>query len=704
MGFDRLFASMSTAEWILNFAFHSLLVLLMGWLFIRLLRRKSAPLRSKIIFVTMLALLLLPFFSVTYLSFDITFYKTSLPFAGDSRLSSTELIDVKTSKVSAEHETPAGLYEESAASTEKPSEFRVFFQSILSGITTANVINGIGLIWLAGFILLLGRLLYGAASLRRFKKSLVRIQDVRLDKILRQAQKTFHFRSLPEVYASRSAKSPVVLGITRPLVVLPQKVYGKLNTKEIRSILFHELSHIYHKDQITGVLQRIVTALYWWNPFVHTMSTDFSQAREEISDNHAIMGNNSREYAECLVNLAEKTALVNRLPFLQGLAVPHIPLRERICQILSKERIMATETRKTTTFIILIGFVLSLGLVAGYKWTFASEKFEIGTEITQEAKIKNQEKEEQKKKKQEEKAKEEKQEKAEEQVKKEELAEAEELSGVIELKLAEELENVTELSLEMESMMEERGQIKKGVQVKEEELEMKIKEIMKILEKELSKIRKMNVKAVELQETTLSEEQKEEIRKLVKELMSKIKVIKAKAIPVVMLQAETLSDQEMEELTKKIKLAVKIGEMNKDLKRGIKLDLKRAYELDFKPNIRVDLKRAIEVVDEGKVVVKVKPVLVVKVQPEFPEEAKEKGIYGEVVVEGTTNKKGEVVKVKVLKGAHELLNEAVIAAVKQWKYELPEYKGKTYAITFVVTVRFNHKDKDGNSWTVSIDS
>ncbi len=705
MGFDRLFASMSTAEWILNFAFHSLLVLLMGWLFIGLLRRKSAPLRSKIIFVTMLALLLLPFFSVTYLSFDITFYKTSLPFAGDSHLSNTEHMDVKTSKVSAEHETPAGLYEESAARTEKSSEFRVFFQSILAGITTANVINGIGLIWLAGFIFLLGRLLYGAASLKRFKKDLIKIQDVRLDKILRQAQKTFHFRSLPEVYASKSAKSPVVMGITRPLIVLPQKVYRKLSAKEIRSILFHELSHIYHKDQITGVLQRIVTALYWWNPFVHTMSTDFSKAREEISDNHAIMGNNSREYAECLVNLAEKTALVNRLPFLQGLAVPHIPLRERICQILSKERIMATETKKTTTFIILIGFVLSLGLVAGYKWTFASEKIELGTEITQETKIENQKEQEQKKMKQEEKAKKEKQEKAEEQVKKEELAEGEELSGVIELKLAEELVNVAELNLAVELMMkEEMEQIKKGVQVKEEELEMKIKEIMKILEKELSKIRKMNVKAVEWQETTLSEEQKEEIRKLVKELMSKIEVIKAKAIPVVMLQAETLSDQEMEEFKKKLKLAVKIGEMNKDLKHGIKVDLKQAYALDFKPNIKVDLKPAIEIDDEGKVQVKVKPFLVVKIQPEFPDEAKEKGIYGEVVVEGTTNKEGEVVKVKVLKGAHELLNDAVIAAVKQWKYELPEHKGKTYAITFVVTVRFNPKDKDGNPWTVSIDS
>ena len=700
MGFDSLFASMSTAEWILNFAFHSLLVLLMGWLSIRLLRRKSAPLRSKIIFVTMLALLLLPFFSVTYLSFDITFYKTSLPFAGDSRLSNTELIDVKTPMISVERNTPAGLYEESAASTEKSSEFRLFFQSILSGITTANVINGIGLIWLAGFILLLGRLLYGAASLRRFKKSLVRIQNVRLDNILRQAQKTFHFRSLPEVYASRSAKSPVVLGITRPLVVLPQKVYGKLNTKEIRSILFHELSHIYHKDQVTGVLQRIVTALYWWNPFVHAMSTDYSKAREEISDNHAIMGNNSREYAECLVNLAEKTALVNRLPFLQGLAVPHIPLRERICQILSKERIMATETKKTTTFIILIGFVLSLGLVAGYKWTFASEKIEMATEIAQDTSTQNQEKKEQEKEKQKEKKK-----KEEEQAKKEELAEAEELSVVIELKLAEELASVMELSLGTELMvMNEMEQTKKEAQEKEEELEMKIKEIMKILGKELSKIKKMNIETIEQQETSLSEEQKEEIRKLVKELVSNLKYDKAKAIPAVMIHADTLSDQEKEELKKNLKVGVKISEMNKDLKYGIKVDLKRANELDFKPNIRVDLKPAIEVDDEGKVVVKVKPVLVVKVQPEFPEEAKEKGIYGEIVVEGTTNKKGEVVKVKVLKGAHELLNEAVIAAVKQWKYELPEYKGKTYAITFVVTVRFDPKDKDGNPWTVSIDS
>ncbi|MDH5467423.1 MAG: energy transducer TonB, partial [Candidatus Aminicenantes bacterium] len=129
--------------------------------------------------------------------------------------------------------------------------------------------------------------------------------------------------------------------------------------------------------------------------------------------------------------------------------------------------------------------------------------------------------------------------------------------------------------------------------------------------------------------------------------------------------------------------------------------------VDVAPEISVDLKRDFKVDAAGKVAVEVKPVLVVKVKPEFPEEAKKKNIYGEVVVEGTTDKEGNVVKVKVLKGSHELLNEAVIDAVKQWKYELPEYKGKTYAITFTVTVRFNpkdkDKDKDDKSWTVEID-
>ncbi len=751
---DSLFASMNTAEWILNFAFHSLLVLFIGWFFIKLLRRKSAPLRSKISLVAMMALLLLPFFSVAYQSFDIAFYKTSLPFAGDSRLSYLEQSDLERLAVDEEQSTPASLSKESTSDPKKSNKIIVFFQSILSRITTAHVINGVGIIWLVGFLLLLGRLFYGATSLNGFKKGLIKIEDVRLDNILRQAQKSFRLRSLPEVYASKSAKSPVVLGIARPLIVLPQKVYRRLSNKEIRSILFHELSHIYHRDQVTGVLQRIVTALYWWNPFVHTLSTDFSKAREEISDNHAIMGNTSREYAECLVNLAEKTVLVNRLPFLRGLAIPHIPLKDRITQILSKERIMATETKKSTTLIILLGFIVSLGLLTGYKWTFASGKTEVKAEIAHEIGIKIQEeqKKEKKKKKQEQAKEGEEQEKKEGQIVEEERVEegeqAKEEERVMEEQEVREIEQVVEGEQEKieEQVKEEELDREEELSIQEAQEEVKkIEETLRELSVEVSEF-KVDIEPIELQEKALSEEQEERIRKMLEELKIKISEVKVN-VEAIQCQKKTLSAEEKEELRKKLKeLSVKISAMDKELAykirvnvtKGLKLaqpiivdkavDLKLAYpvrtdgtvvlklarpiivdkamNLKLKPAVRIDRERDFEVDVKGKVKVdvKVKPVLVVKATPEFPDEAKEKGIYGEVEVEGRTDKEGNVISVKVLKSAHKLLDEAVIAAVKQWKYELPEYKGKPYAITFVVTVRFSPKDKDGNSWTVSIDS
>jgi TonB family protein len=672
----NLFTDMSTAEWILNFAIHSLVVLSAGWLLLSLFKRKSAPLRSKISFVTMLALLLLPLFSILYHSFDITFYKTYLPFNSDSRLSLSDLRTDEISAVGEHHDSPGMQLDQSRASAKRKSKINTFFNSVLSRITTVNLINGVGVVWLIGFLLFLGRLLYGAGTLVRFKKGFTRIKDSHLDSILIQAQKTFAFRSLPEICTSESVKIPMTLGILRPLVVLPQRFYDELSSIEIKAILFHELSHIYHKDQATGVLQRIVTALYWWNPMVHALSTDFSKTREEISDNHAIMGNSSREYAECLVNLAERATSVRQLPFSQGLAIRHIPLRDRITQILSKERIMATETKKSTTLIILLVFLLSIGLIAGHKWTFASDETEPQVELAQETEIQEETVTEQEK--------EQEQEKETEKGKKKEKAQEETLSA----QEKEEIEKMLkELKIKLSAIKLDLYPVKFDV-----------------------KVVKDGGKMVLVKDICLSARLSEEMRGMLDELkltMSDVRADMESEIHVdidpVIAQEKTLSEEEKEKIRKKVKdIQLKLAE-KLELK-DMKLKLSKQMDVDVAREIGIVLKRYLEVDADIKVEVKVKPVLVVKVEPEFPEEAKEKGIYGEVVVEGTTDKKGNVIKVKILKGAHELLNKAVVDAVKQWKYELPEHKGKSYAITFTVTVRFNPKDKDGNPWTVSIDS
>lgn len=77
-----------------------------------------------------------------------------------------------------------------------------------------------------------------------------------------------------------------------------------------------------------------------------------------------------------------------------------------------------------------------------------------------------------------------------------------------------------------------------------------------------------------------------------------------------------------------------------------------------------------------------------KVDPVYPEVARKSGIEGVVILEVTTDKKGNVERVVVLKSQSSMLNQAAVAAVKQWKFEPFYSKGEHVPIVFTVTVMF----------------
>lgn len=85
------------------------------------------------------------------------------------------------------------------------------------------------------------------------------------------------------------------------------------------------------------------------------------------------------------------------------------------------------------------------------------------------------------------------------------------------------------------------------------------------------------------------------------------------------------------------------------------------------------------------------PRLIKSVQPVYPEEALKGGVTGAVVLNVRIDRQGNISRVIVLKGADEKLNEAAIAAVKQWKYEPFIQDGQAKEVVFTVTVKFNLK-------------
>jgi TonB family protein len=342
-----------------------MLILLAGRLFPYLFRHKGAPLRSAISLMTMLVLITLPVLSPTLDDWGLVPFHASLPVTiGASGGSASTSIQIST-------EMPA---EGSPRGTEaRRWKYGIpYLESFLSGPILVKVVNLLGLIWGLGCAALGLRFVFGLLAVCGMKRDSFPVDDPRIPAILESAEKTFGKSIRTKILASPHIDGPMAVGFFRPVILLPVDLLAGLRDSDVRSILFHELSHILHWDQLTGIVQRLMTGLVWWNPLAYGLSSAFSRAREEISDTHVLLVNDSEEYAECLINLAEHSSFIRRLPVVIAMASPHIPLKDRVKTILSKERTMETHLNKPAMLVIALAAFLLVGGIAGYRLTFAA--------------------------------------------------------------------------------------------------------------------------------------------------------------------------------------------------------------------------------------------------------------------------------------------------------------------------------------------
>ncbi len=76
------------------------------------------------------------------------------------------------------------------------------------------------------------------------------------------------------------------------------------------------------------------------------------------------------------------------------------------------------------------------------------------------------------------------------------------------------------------------------------------------------------------------------------------------------------------------------------------------------------------------------------VQPRYPEIARVARKEGQVILQATIDKRGDVVDVKVLKSLPMGLMEEAVKAVRQWRYQPSTVDGRPVAVLMTVTVYF----------------
>ena len=109
-------------------------------------------------------------------------------------------------------------------------------------------------------------------------------------------------------------KTPMAVGLFRPVVLLPQ---GDFSQGELRLILKHELVHIRRKDIWYKILVLLGLALHWFNPAVHFAANEVLNLCEISCDEEVLRGLGTKaraQYGESIIGTirnrnAYKTAL-----------------------------------------------------------------------------------------------------------------------------------------------------------------------------------------------------------------------------------------------------------------------------------------------------------------------------------------------------------------------------------------------------------
>ena len=207
------------------------------------------------------------------------------------------------------------------------------------------------ILWLVGAALLIGRILIGYGIVWRLRRQAQVQHDGPLCDVLRQARRTLEGYSKVEVATSPSISSPMALGILRPIIVFPADLVEKLRIDELTLILMHELAHVRRWDNLTLLLQRLVSAVLFFHPAVWLCGRMLRREAEQACDDLVVCATGRSEaYARGLAHVAERAAhfnpLMRRIPTMNAFAATESDLALRIRRALGGgARRMGTRAR-----------------------------------------------------------------------------------------------------------------------------------------------------------------------------------------------------------------------------------------------------------------------------------------------------------------------------------------------------------------------
>ncbi len=305
--------------------------LLSGWL----LRSKGAAIQSSVYRTTLAAVILCPFASLLLdrvgvqgfgvelsgVASQVEHTRASLAARRDDLAASESLSIVPSDFVVSSGDAAPSVVSESTARPAAASDTEM--NSVTNFMTSPTIVADVEVVlatssggdrlgvvvcllmvaWLAGSCFMLWRLLTAHLRMKRLISSACEV-GLATTTQSRVVAEQLGVRP-PSVRQSPFVASPCLVGLSRPVVLLPED--DAVGGKSARGILIHELAHLVRRDHVWNLLGRLSVAILFFQPLLWLLVRRIVCTAEEVCDDYVVdFGLDRQDYARHLVDVAER--------------------------------------------------------------------------------------------------------------------------------------------------------------------------------------------------------------------------------------------------------------------------------------------------------------------------------------------------------------------------------------------------------------
>ncbi len=224
-------------------------------------------------------------------------------------------------------------------------------------------------VWMLVASLLGLRLLLGCTYVTFLRSTARTRREGPLAELVAEAAATLRVRRRVAIATTTVCHGPVLAGIFRPVILLPENMAEALTRAQLKLVITHELAHARRWDNLVLLIQRLAEMLFFFHPVVWLCGWMMRREAEAACDDMVVSaygdaeGTSAAAYADSLTRVAEMKCGITRRLLVNTFAAAESNFHRRIRRILSGRRTRMTVWLSLVTgaALILIG---ALGLPA----------------------------------------------------------------------------------------------------------------------------------------------------------------------------------------------------------------------------------------------------------------------------------------------------------------------------------------------------